>query len=41
MFFPSLGVHEMEGFLPQVETIPDERAKDAVLLVGALKNAQI
>src|SRR5947209_2344255 len=37
VFFPSIGVNEMEGFVPPVETILNERAKHAMLLVDAVK----
>jgi hypothetical protein len=37
MFFPSLGVNEMGGFIPSVETILDERATQPMLLVGAVE----
>jgi hypothetical protein len=37
MFFPSLRVNEMESFISPVDAFLDERAKDAVLLVDALK----
>lgn len=37
MFFPSLGVNEMEGFVSPLETILDERAKHAMLLVDAVE----
>src|SRR5258707_7633812 len=37
MFFPSLGVNEMEGFIPPVEAIFEERAKHPVLLVDAVE----
>jgi hypothetical protein len=37
MFFPSLGVNEMGGFIPSVETILDERATQPMLLVGVVE----
>jgi hypothetical protein len=37
MFFPSLGINEMVGSVPLLETIPDERAKHAMLLVDAVE----
>jgi hypothetical protein len=37
VFFPSLGVNEMVGFVPAVETILDKRKKYAVLLVGTVE----
>jgi hypothetical protein len=37
MVFALLGVNEMEGFIPLVEAFLDERAKHAVLLVGAVE----
>ena len=33
MVFPQLGVHEVEGFVPLVKAVFDERAKHPVLLV--------
>jgi hypothetical protein len=41
MVFPSLGVNQMEGFLPSVEAVHDERAKDAVVFVQAVKERTI
>lgn len=37
MFFPSLGVNEMGGFIPSVETILDERATQPMLLVDPVE----
>src|SRR5258707_3733337 len=37
MFFPSLGIAQMEGFIPPVEAIFEERAKHPVLLLGAVE----
>jgi hypothetical protein len=37
MFFPSLRVNEMVGSVPSLETILDERAKHAMLLVDAVE----
>jgi hypothetical protein len=37
MFVPSIGINEMEGFVPPVETILDKRAKHAMVLVDAVK----
>jgi hypothetical protein len=37
MFFPALGVNEMKGFLTSVETILDERAEHAMLLVDTVE----
>jgi hypothetical protein len=37
VFFPSLGVDEMEGFVASVETILDERAKHSMMLVDAVE----
>jgi hypothetical protein len=39
MFFPQLGVNEMERFIPPVETIFDERAKHSMLLIGAIEES--
>jgi hypothetical protein len=37
MFVPSIGVNEMEDFVPPVETILDKRAKHAMVLVDAVE----
>jgi len=37
MVFPSLGVHNVEGFLPLVKAVFDERAQHPVLLVHAVE----
>src|SRR4051794_20636527 len=37
MFFSPLRVDEMEGFVPLVEAVLDERPQHAVLLVGAVE----
>jgi hypothetical protein len=39
MFFPQVGVNEMKGFIPSVETIFDKRAKHSVLLVGVIEES--
>jgi hypothetical protein len=42
MFFPELGINQMESFIPSVEAIFNERAKDPVLLVrGVEKSANM
>src|SRR6185295_16564814 len=39
VFFPSLGINEMEGFVAHVEAILNERSKDTVLLVDAVEES--
>jgi hypothetical protein len=39
MFFTSLGVDQMEGFIPPFEAIFEERAKHSVLLVGTVEES--
>jgi hypothetical protein len=39
MFSPEPWVHEMEGFFPAVEAILNERAKNPVFFVDAVKES--
>jgi hypothetical protein len=39
MVFPQLGVHEVESFIPPVESLFDERAKHPVLLVETVEES--
>jgi hypothetical protein len=37
MLFPPLWVNQMEGLVPSLEAILDERAKDTMLLIHAVE----
>jgi len=39
MIFPQLGVHDVEGFVPPIEALFDERAKHSVLLVEVVEES--
>jgi hypothetical protein len=39
MFFPELGIHDVETFFSSVEAVFDIRAKHPVLLIGTIKES--
>jgi hypothetical protein len=39
MVFPQLGVHDVEGFIPLLETLFDERTEHPVLLVEIVEES--